>query len=115
MTHDTIDHQFGEYMINQRIYLHRDISLDTVCQTMGVTPKELTEYLSRELNSSFTKVVHNYRIEEAKELWVKSGTTPICKMARTVGYGNSMVFLFHFVRNTHCLPHVWKRRNLIII
>lgn len=113
MTYDHIEHQFCEYMIVQKLYTHRCIDRETVWQRMGVTPTDLTEYLNEELGTSFSEMVHSYRIEEAKELWEKSSTTSISEIARTVGYGNSMAFLLHFLEYEHCLPHVWKRRNLI--
>lgn len=110
-----IEHQLCEYMIVHKLYTHRDIKLEKTCQIMGVTPTYLTEYLSEKLNTSFTEMVHSYRIEEAKEMWAKSGMAFISKVARAVGYGNSLVFLLHFARLERCLPYVWKRRNLISI
>lgn len=74
-----------------------------------MTPTDLTEYLNEKLGTFFSEVVHAYRIEEAKELWVKSGTAVIRKVAHAVGYRNSLVFLLHFARLKHCLPCVWKQ------
>lgn len=113
MTHDYIEHQFCEYMFIQKLCTHRDIDLETVCRKMEVTPEEFTQYLKERLSTSFKKVVHECRIEEAKDLWDKSGAAPIRRVARAVGYGNSLVFLLHFIRFEHCLPHVWKRRTLL--
>lgn len=110
-----IEHQFCEYMIVHKFYTHRDIKLKKTCQIMGVTPKDLTEYLNEELGTSFMEMVHSYRIEEAKEMWAKSDMTHIRKVARAVGYRNGLVFLFHFIKYEHCLPYTWKRRNLVPI
>lgn len=112
MTHDYIEHQLCEYMIVQKLYTHRHIDIKTVCHKMEVTPAEFTEYLKERLSTSFKKVMHSYRIEEAKDLWEKSGTTPICQIAHAVGYGNSVAFLLHFARFERCLPYVRKKRNL---
>lgn len=112
ITNAYIEHQFCEYMIVQKLYTHRDIDIKTVCHKMGVTPAEFTQYLKERLSTSFKKVVHSYRIEEAKHLWEKSGTTPICEITHAVGYGNSVAFLLHFARFEYCLPYGWKKRNL---
>lgn len=112
MTHDYIEHQFCEYMVVQKLYIRRDLDIKTVCHKMGVTPEEFAQYLKERLSTSFKKVVHSYRIGEAKNLWEKSGTTPICEIAHAVGYGNSVAFLLHFARFEHCLPYVWGKRNL---
>lgn len=115
MTHDYIEHQFCEYMVIQKLSTHRHIDIETVCRKMGVTPEAFAQYLKERLSTSFKKVVHSYRIEEAKNLWEKSESTPICEIAHAVGYGNSLVFMLHFLKHEHCLPQVWKRRNLIIM
>lgn len=114
-THDSIEHQFCEYMVVPKSVTHRHINLETACQKMEVTPNELTEYLKERLNTTFSEMVHEYRIEEAKESWEKSGKIPISKIAYAVGYGSSMAFLYHFIRQELCLSHVWKGNNLIII
>lgn len=115
MPYHYIEHQFCEYMIVQKLCTHRRIDIETVCQRMGVSAEDLTEYISERLGSSFSAVVHTYRIEEAKELWAKSGMTSIRKVARAVGYRNGPAFLFHFIKYEHCLPYTWKRRNLVPI
>lgn len=112
MTHDYIEHQFCEYMVVQKLYTYRHIDIKIVCHKMDVTPEEFMEYLKERLSTYFKKVVHSYRIEEAKNLWEKSNSTPICEIAHAVGYGNSVAFLLHFARFECCLPYVWKKRNL---
>lgn len=102
-------------MIVQKAYTHRHVNEETACGMMEVSPKDLTEYLRTELCTTFKEIIHTYPIEEAKELWEKSGTTPICEIAHAVGYGNSLVFLLHFLKHEHCLPYIWKRKNLILI
>lgn len=115
MTHDYIEHQFCDYMFVQKLCTHRDIETETLCHKMEMTSEAFTEYLHKEHRASFKKVVHECRIEKAKYLWEKSGTIPIRRVARAVGDGNSLVLLLHFIRFEHCLLHVWKRKNLILI
>lgn len=115
MIDNHIESQFTEYMIRRKLYMRRYITMKALCLSMGVTQQELTEYIGDELNSSFKKVVNIYRIEEAKDMWEMSGRTSIVEIARTVGCGNSLMFLYHFIREERCLPHVWKRRMLITV
>lgn len=115
MAHNYIEFKFCEYMIVQKAYTHRHVNEETACGMMEVSPKDLTEYLRTELCTTFKEIIHTYRIEEAKELWEKSGDMPIREIGHAVGYGSNMAFLYHFIRQERCLPHVWKRNNLIII
>lgn len=115
MVNNYVEIQFAEYMIAQRLYMQPHITINSACRSMEVTPQELAEYLSYELNTSFEKVVNIYRIEEAKDIWCISSEISIGEIAHMVGYGNSLMFLYHFTREEKCLPHVWKRRMLVTV
>ena len=116
MNIDELDSKYEEFLINRKIYLQKGINQSTACQMMGVSIEELDVYLKDELNtSSFDVMIDDFRIAEAKDIWDKRGTTPICQVAQMVGYSNALVFLFRFWQQEHCLPCIWKRRMLVTL
>lgn len=107
-----VDSRFGDYFMDQKIYLIPEISKRRACQIMGVSTEELTNYLHATHDCSFRRAVNEYRIEEALERWERTPQATLTQLSRAVGYCSVVLFVYRFVCHLRCLPATWRRRYL---
>lgn len=115
MIDNYVESQFDKYMFDRNIYAIRHIDETIACRIMGITPAQLKVYLAEEYGGTFAEAVNKCRISESKDIWSQCGTTPIRRVAKKVGYGNALLFLWYFWKYERCLPYVWKKRMLITL
>ncbi|MEZ4910383.1 MAG: helix-turn-helix domain-containing protein [Saprospiraceae bacterium] len=63
-----IQKAFQTEVIENKIYLNKDISLQLLAQTLNTNTKYLSKFINREYNMSFIHLINSLRVEEAKTI-----------------------------------------------
>ena len=63
-----IQKAFQVEVIENKIYLNQDISLQLLAQTLNTNTKYLSKYINQEYNMSFINLMNTLRVEEAKSI-----------------------------------------------
>lgn len=86
------------------------ISLETVSEEIGLSPKYFSSLFKKEKGIGFTKYVNKLRIEEAKRLLSLTNRT-ILDIALTVGFEDVSYFSKVFKKATNLSPNKYRKLN----
>ncbi|MBN8220020.1 MAG: AraC family transcriptional regulator [Spirochaetes bacterium] len=99
-----------DILLNQeRLYRRSDLTLSALAVAVGVTPHQLSEYLNRFEKKRFTAFLNNYRIEEAKRLFIADPKTNNIIVARETGFNSDTHFHFVFQGVAGISPGEFRR------
>ncbi len=98
-------------MQEARVY-RSNLTLRKLAVHVGISEKDLSEYLNRELNQSFYEYLHEYRIREARELLIQYPDRKIIEIAYDVGYNNLSTFNRSFLMQTGHTPRDFRRAQV---
>ncbi len=108
------EEQLYKIVIEKKSYLNPNISLKELADQIGVSDRELSQYLNNRLNLNFFNYINNLRIEEAKEQLQAPGNNgkTILEILYEVGYNNKSAFNREFKRITGQTPSEYRKQNL---
>jgi len=92
----------------ERIYLNSDIKVDDVAKQLGTNARTLSEMLHREMQTSFSLLINEYRIARAKNL-LKNSDEKISNIAYQCGFNSNQVFFRTFAKITGTTPSEWRK------
>jgi len=95
-------------LAEKRIYLNPDIKVDDVAKQLGTNARSLSEMLHREMQTSFSLLINQYRINRAKEL-LESSDEKISNLAYQCGFNSNQVFFRTFAKITGKTPSEWRK------
>lgn len=91
----------------QQIYTNPDLTIEDVANALRVTPRQLSWFFDKEMDTSFNTFTNEYRINHAKELMVNSDEKMTIVAYRS-GFNSSQVMTRTFVRMTGETPGEWR-------
>ncbi len=91
-------------------YRDEDINLKIFSEKLGLTSHQLSEYLNRIENKSFTTFINELRIADAKELLKSPEGRNIIEICYEVGFNTPSVFFNSFRRITGMSPRKWQEK-----
>lgn len=89
----------------------RKISLESLADTLGVTPEYLSTLFSREMGESFSTYLQRYRIEQAKEIFDGDENAKVYEVAASLGFSDVKYFYKVFKKVTGQSPSQYARRH----
>lgn len=91
----------------QNNYADPLISMDSVCEELGISISYLSTLFKKMLDTSFNKYLVKLRMEKAKEL-LKFSTAKIYEIATLVGYNDVYYFSYSFKKYTTFSPKEYR-------
>jgi ligand-binding sensor domain-containing protein/AraC-like DNA-binding protein len=97
----------------QKLYKDETLSLNTLSGKLSIAPRYLSQITNELLNKNFRDLINNYRIEEAKEMFLHPGKNDfsILEVAFEVGFNSKEVFNRCFKKYTGMTPSEFKKTN----
>lgn len=99
---------------NEKLYLVDDLKLPDVAKKLSVSNNHLSQIINKNLNTSFTNYINEYRINTAKELLqncVQTGYKNITTLAFNSGFNNRTSFYRVFKKMTGESPKkYWEKQ-----
>lgn len=87
-----VEKQLNHLMVAEKLYRREDLTLQDVADACGLSPHQLSCFVNRHLNQSFSRFVNGYRVAEARELLKKEADWPIIRVAYEVGFNSKSSF-----------------------
>jgi AraC-like DNA-binding protein len=94
-------------------YMEADLSLDSVCSTLGVSNSYFSAVFKRETGKPFITYLTDYRLDIAVELIMDTNNKNY-KIAEQVGYLDANYFSYVFKRRFGVSPSKYKKEVLAI-
>lgn len=86
------------------------ITLTTVAQSMGISPRLLSDYLNKIYGINFNKWINNLRIEEVKRMIEEHPQVTLTNLAQETGFTDSSAMSKTFKRIVGETPSSYKNR-----
>lgn len=92
----------------EKLYLNPDFSLPMLSSKTGMSRHHISQIINVELNCNFSKLVNNYRIEEAKRLLQEERFIKMEQLAYQIGYKSKSSFFIAFKKATNLTPAQYR-------
>ncbi|BDA77808.1 hypothetical protein LPTSP3_g07380 [Leptospira kobayashii] len=104
----------AEYFEREKPYLEENLSLTTVAHTLGIRSDQLSAILNKEMNTSFSLLVNEYRVREACKLMKESSDMNLLEIAFECGFGSRTNFNRVFKQLTDLAPVDYRKEQIAI-
>lgn len=90
--------QVDEGIRRDKIYMEPDITLDSLAESLGIMPRDLSTLINRHFGINYYEFINRYRIEEAKRMLTSDEykNTTITDIYLQVGFNSKSVFYTFF-------------------
>lgn len=105
---NVVREKLREAMDEKRVY-RTALTLRELAAHVGISEKDLSEYLNRVLHQSFYEYLNEYRIREAAELLLKYPERKVIEIAYEVGFNNLSTFNRSFLLQVGRSPREHRR------
>lgn len=100
--------QLNHLMENEKMYTNADLKLSDVASKMNILPHTLSQLINDNLGKSFTLVINEYRVQEAKGLIRSNTHLKLEAVGYDCGFNSKSTFYSAFKKITNTTPAKYK-------
>lgn len=98
-------------MEQKQLFMEEDLTAKSLAQALEIKPYQLSELLSSQLQTNFSRLVNGYRVEAAARMLLEHEGANILSVAFQVGFNSKATFNHAFKSIKGCSPREYLRRN----
>ena len=105
-TENSIFLKLQMYFEEEKAYLNKDVSINTICSKIGCNPVEFPKLLKKECGIGISRLINQYRIRHAIEM-IENGylkKLTVETLAEEVGFRSRNTFYLAFKKETGLSP-----------
>jgi len=103
-----LEQKLNHTMVQSKLYLTEELSLNHLAMEVAVTPHQLSQFINEHLKMNFNTFVNSFRIEEAKRILRTQKDNVIMNIAFEVGFSSKSVFNRAFLKMTGRTPQEYR-------
>jgi len=105
--------QVKQFLENDEVYLDSTISLNSMADKLGISPRELSQVINENEEKNFSEFINYYRIKKAKVILVNAAyrDEKIATIAYDCGFGNVTSFNLAFKAITGNTPSQYRNKS----
>lgn len=97
-----------ELFLDSALGSNESVRLENLADYLAISPKQTTRVLKKEYGKTFSMLVSEFRIQNAKDL-LKNNTASVEKVAEMVGFETSSGFIHTFRRLVGMTPREYRK------
>jgi len=105
---ENLSSQLNELMENEKIYTNADLKLSDVARKMNILPHTLSQLINDNLGKSFTSLINEYRVREAKNLIQSNTHSKLEAIGYDCGFNSKSTFYSAFKKIAKTTPAKYK-------
>jgi len=94
-----------------KLYLNEDLSLGHLAGQMEISTHQLSEFINTRFKKSFSKLIREYRVEEAKHMLTNEPTASVLSIGLSVGFTSQSNFYTAFREVTNMAPGNYRKQK----
>jgi len=98
-----------DLMEQEQLYLNPDLTVEDVVKRLGTNTKYFSDMLHKEMNTSFSQLVNEYRVERAKQI-LEHTDTKVEFIGERCGFNSRQSFHRVFVKTAGKTPAEWREK-----
>jgi AraC-like DNA-binding protein len=106
-----LESRLNDLMEHEKLYRDESFNLEKCAGELHISPHQLSEFINKHLKVSFTTLINEFRLKEAKDLLLGENHFSILSIAYTVGFNSKSSFYEVFKRETGLSPSDFKKKN----
>ncbi len=103
------------YMENDCLYLNPKLTITDLATVIGTNRTYLSEYLNRQLNTTFYEYINAYRIKKACCLLISDEIRNLEDIAESCGFNSLSTFRRSFYKETGKTPMEYKKKHSYLL
>lgn len=110
---NVLESDLNTLLCSDKIYLESDLNADTLAKRLNITRHQLSEFMSQRMNSTFTELINQYRVEYVKRSLLDNNKThfSILGLAYEAGFQSQASFYRIFKKQTGLTPSQYKAEH----
>ncbi len=100
--------QLNHLMEQEKIFTNADLKLSDVASKMNILPHKLSQLINDNLGRSFTSLINQYRVQEAKNLIQSNSHIKLEAVGYDCGFNSKSTFYAVFKKITNTTPAKYK-------
>lgn len=112
---EAIGVKLDKYLVEDRLYLKHDLTLNFVADKLGVFKDELSDYINYRYGMSFQNYINVLRISYAEKYLMAHDRVTQNEIAVECGFSGASSFNSAFSKKNGVTPKIWKDRQLELL
>ena len=112
---ETIGVKLEKYVVEDKLYLKHDLTLNNVADKLGVFKDELSDYINYRYDMSFQNYINMLRISYAEKYLMSHDRVTQNEIAMECGFSGASSFNSAFSKKNGVTPKIWKDRQLELL
>jgi len=107
-----LENNIRNVMVDEKLYFDEDLSLKRFSETLGISSRQLSQFINEHYSKNFNSFINEYRIRESKTMLLEQPDRNILHIANAVGFNSYSVFYTAFKDHTGLSPVEYRKKNL---
>lgn len=108
---DSLSTKLNLLMESEKLYTDGNLKLSDVAKRMNISPQTLSQFINDNLGKSFTLLINEYRIREAKEIIKSNAYIKLEAVGYDCGFNSKSTFYATFKKIVGTTPSKFKEKN----
>ena len=109
MDSNKLELRLRKLMEVDKLYALETLSLNSLSEQMEITPHQLSELINTRFNKSFSKLIREYRVLEAKRLLIEEPRSSVLSIGLSTGFTSQSNFYTAFREITGMAPGSYRK------
>jgi len=106
--------KLDDLMHKDKLFRQEDLSLSDLAERVDLTPHQLSEFLNKVLDATFSQYINGWRLSEVQRQLISEPEKSVLDIAFYSGFGSKSAFNSFFFRATGLTPKEYREQGRVV-